>query len=263
LVSSSSGLTWLAHHDTRPERCFLNDLPISQPIWRPVRPGGGTIGRADNNTLTLPDPERRISRQQAQIRAGASGYVITNVDSTDPIIVRNQSLALGESAPLLHNDQVRIGGYLLEVSSYRGDSDDGAAINAGPALSDPFAPPRADMPVAAMQSSRGLPSSPAAFASSSPFGDVGAPMAALRALSNEPPNPFSLAALRLVLKVTSTKRARTMLATLAQDPRARRRADSRHPDRRSPTPRTVAHRADAGSATDAPCRGGIRTHHGS
>ena len=50
------------------------------------------------------------------------------------------------------------------------------------------------------------------------LGDRTESQAMLEALAAKPTGPFSLAALRVVLKVTPTKRARTMLATLAQDP---------------------------------------------
>jgi hypothetical protein len=39
-----------------------------------------------------------------------AGFIIKSVGSANPIVVRNKSLSLGESALLLHNDQVRIGG---------------------------------------------------------------------------------------------------------------------------------------------------------
>ncbi len=93
----------------------LNDLPLSQPITASFDERGGTIGRADNNTMALPDPERHISRQQAEIRADRGGFLIRNVGSANPILVRNQTLSFGETAPLLCSDRLRIGGYLLEV----------------------------------------------------------------------------------------------------------------------------------------------------
>jgi len=93
----------------------LNDLPLTQPITAHFDRQGGTIGRAEHNTMALPDPERHISRQQAEISASRRGYVIKNIGSANPIVVRNQPLAQGESAALVHSDQVRIGGYLLEV----------------------------------------------------------------------------------------------------------------------------------------------------
>src|SRR6186713_2520974 len=107
----------------------LNDQPITKPITAQFGAQGGSIGRADTNTLSLPDPERRISRRQADVVASASGYVIKNVGSANPIIVRDQSLALGESAPLRGGDQIRIGGYLLEVNADDA-SDDRTAVDA-------------------------------------------------------------------------------------------------------------------------------------
>ena len=118
----------------------LNDQPITQPITASFGPKGGSIGRADTNTLPLPDPERRISRRQAEIVATGDGFAIKNVGSANPIIVREQSLALGESAPLRHDDQVRIGGYLLEVIQPSDDGDDRTSLDAPRSPADPFAP---------------------------------------------------------------------------------------------------------------------------
>jgi FHA domain-containing protein len=106
----------------------LNEQSITQPITAVFTAAGGSIGRADNNQLPLPDPERRISRRQAEIGVDGKSFVIRNVGSANPIIVREQSLAQGESAPLRSGDQVRIGGYLLEVSS-DGDVDDRTEVD--------------------------------------------------------------------------------------------------------------------------------------
>ena len=50
-----------------------------------------------------------------------AGYTIRNVGSANPIVIRGQPLGRGESTALSHRDQVRIGGYLLEVI----DEEDG------------------------------------------------------------------------------------------------------------------------------------------
>ena len=143
----------------------LNDLPLSQPITARFDATGGTIGRADNNTMALPDPERHISRQQAEISAGAGGYVIRNVGSANPITVSGQAVSQGQSVPLRHLDQVRIGGYLLEVQS-EADADSGATvIRRAPDLSRPATLGPSPAPA------------PAALSSSNPFADLfgGAP----------------------------------------------------------------------------------------
>jgi FHA domain-containing protein len=99
----------------------LNEQPLTQPITAHFDAKGGTIGRHDDNTLALPDPERHISRRQAEIRAAATGYTIRNVGSANPILIRGQPLGRGETTALAHRDQVRIGGYVLEVI----DEEDG------------------------------------------------------------------------------------------------------------------------------------------
>ena len=45
----------------------LNEHPLSQPITASCDARGGTIGRADHNTMALPDPERHIPRLQAGV----------------------------------------------------------------------------------------------------------------------------------------------------------------------------------------------------
>ena len=93
----------------------LNDKPLSQPITAHFGPEGGTIGRADHNTMALPDPERHISRLQAEIIASGETYQIRNVGAANPIVVSGRSLAAGESIGLRHGNEVRIGGYQLKV----------------------------------------------------------------------------------------------------------------------------------------------------
>ncbi|WP_431052974.1 type VI secretion system-associated FHA domain protein TagH [Roseateles sp. L2-2] len=144
----------------------LNDLPLTQPITARFDATGGTIGRADNNTMALPDPERHISRQQAEISADAGGFVIRNVGSANPITVAGQAVAQGQAVPLRHLDQVRIGGYLLEVQ-HESSADNGATvIRRAPDLSRPptIGPATAPMHAPAP--------APAALSSANPFADL-------------------------------------------------------------------------------------------
>lgn len=93
----------------------LNDQALSRPITASFDTTGGTIGRADHSTMALPDPERFISRKQAEIAFVGNGYTIRNVGAANPITVAQRTLAAGEAAPLRHGDEVRIGGYLLRA----------------------------------------------------------------------------------------------------------------------------------------------------
>lgn len=104
----------------------LNDQPLTRPITARFDARGGTLGRADHNTMALPDPERHISRQQAQVSAVGQGFVIRNVGSANPIVVGGLSLGQGESAPLRDGDSLRVGGYLL--SAELASDDEGATV---------------------------------------------------------------------------------------------------------------------------------------
>ncbi|WP_140629065.1 type VI secretion system-associated FHA domain protein TagH [Methylibium rhizosphaerae] len=152
----------------------LNDQPLTQPITAHFDAKGGTIGRSDHNTMALPDPERHISRQQAQISIGGEGgYLIKNVGSANPIIVRGQPLSQGETTPLVHSDQVRIGGYLLEVIEERDQDSEASTITRGRAVVDAHTPPpqRGGAPA---HGSGSMPRTP--VASGSPFAELGAPL---------------------------------------------------------------------------------------
>lgn len=100
----------------------LNDQPLTRPITARFDGGGGTIGRADHSTLALPDPERFISRKQAEIVFVNDGFLIRNVGAANPIHLTGRTLAGGESAPLADGDDVRIGGYLLRAE-FKTDAD--------------------------------------------------------------------------------------------------------------------------------------------
>lgn len=94
----------------------LNDQPLSQPITAVFDSRGGTIGRADHNTMTLPDPQRHVSRLQAEVLLHGRNYILRNVGAANPIVVGSRTLAHGENATLTGDDDIRIGGYLLKAS---------------------------------------------------------------------------------------------------------------------------------------------------
>ena len=79
----------------------LNDQPLSQPITASFDARGGTIGRADHNTMALPDPQRHVSRLQAEVVAQDQGFLIRNVGSANPIVIGTRSLANGETQYLV------------------------------------------------------------------------------------------------------------------------------------------------------------------
>ena len=131
---------------------------------------GGNIGRAENNQLVLPDPERTISRVHAQVVFRNGRYAIVDRGS-NPISVNGRPLGNGQEAFIQPGDELQIGGYAMRVEA--GNAGSGAAA------ADPFA----DFP--------GLASSPPmagrAAAPAAPFADPLAGFGAARAAPSASP----------------------------------------------------------------------------
>jgi FHA domain-containing protein len=77
---------------------------------------GGSIGRADNNQLVLPDPERVISRVAAQVVYRNGAFAIVDRGS-NPIKLNGQALASGREMPLAPGDVLHVGGYALRATA--------------------------------------------------------------------------------------------------------------------------------------------------
>ncbi len=100
----------------------LAGQPLTQAISAYFDERGGTIGRSDTNTLALPDPERRISRLQAEVSRGPEGWRILNVGNANPIWHNNKPVPPGEGVLLDENDELQIGTYALLVTYSQNDA---------------------------------------------------------------------------------------------------------------------------------------------
>jgi FHA domain-containing protein len=94
----------------------LNDEPLSNPLIGRFDDRGGEIGRSDNATFTLPDPERLISRVHARISHAEQTYWVENVSAAGPILHNGRPLSSGMRVSLGDGDELRIGGYRLSVA---------------------------------------------------------------------------------------------------------------------------------------------------
>jgi len=91
-------------------------LPPNQEITGQFDTQGGTIGRAPNNHLVLPDPEKYVSRLHASIVFEAGQYFIQD-SSTGGTYLGNSDVPLHDARMQLHNgEKLRIGDYELQVS---------------------------------------------------------------------------------------------------------------------------------------------------
>ena len=125
---------------------------------------GGTIGRSSQCTLALPDPERHISRIQAEITWSGTAFMLTDRGSGNPTLRNGEAVGRGKSVPLTDGDELHVGDYVLRVempqqrTALRGSEQAGpfselvsTARNLdlapdlapqGDSLADPFAPAR-------------------------------------------------------------------------------------------------------------------------
>lgn len=77
-------------------------------------PEGGTIGRAESNTLVLDDPERTVSRLHAQVLYRDGCFVLLDRGS-NPMQHNGRALGSGQEAVLSHGDRLLVGSFELVV----------------------------------------------------------------------------------------------------------------------------------------------------
>ena len=188
----------------------LRNEALSQAIVGRFDERGGTIGRSDSNTLALPDPERHISRLQAEVLCRGGQFLIRNVGSASVIVLNGQPARPGDELALTDGDELVVGGYRLRVESQpvggrmRGraaaaDARTVVAASTGEARTDPpgdasrAAVARFGLPPAAVSSNDdpfggllGLPAAAAAASGPDPFADLLGPAVAPPARSPGP-----------------------------------------------------------------------------
>jgi type VI secretion system protein len=93
----------------------FNDETLAEPIVIAFGPAGGTIGRANDCTLVLPDQQRAISRVHARVEFRGGDYLLCDLGS-NPSVLNQRALGGTREARLADGDRLLIGPYLLEVS---------------------------------------------------------------------------------------------------------------------------------------------------
>jgi len=118
----------------------LNDEPLSQPLTGRFDERGGTLGRSDNATFTLPDPERLISRVQAQILFRDEGYWIEHISTANSTLHNGRALSAGMRILLSEGDEIRLGGYTL-VAAFENDEASATVLRGRTVIMQPSGPP--------------------------------------------------------------------------------------------------------------------------
>ena len=96
----------------------FNGAPPAQPTGFDFDSRGGAIGREEGNEMTLPDPERHISRVQARIEFDGTSFVLVD-QGGNPSSVNDRPVGKGNRVVLAGGDRIAIGAYLLEVEFAR------------------------------------------------------------------------------------------------------------------------------------------------
>lgn len=103
-------------------------LPPNQEISGQFGVQGGTIGRAPNNHLVLPDPEKFVSRLHATIVFEAGRFFIQD-SSTGGTFLHGTNIPLHQArAPLHDGEKLRIGDYELLVTITDAGPDMSASV---------------------------------------------------------------------------------------------------------------------------------------
>lgn len=89
--------------------------PLSEPKLVAFPYGEGTIGRSDENTLVLPDPDKFVSRHHASIKYENGIYYLTD-SSLSGVLVDNEANPLhNDSTPLHNGTLIKVGEYEIEA----------------------------------------------------------------------------------------------------------------------------------------------------
>jgi FHA domain-containing protein len=144
-----------------------NGAPLPQSLSAQFDELGGTVGRADNNQLVLPDPERSISRVHAQVVYRNGGFALIDRGS-NPVLINGRPLGNGVEGPIKDGDQLQVGGYLIQVAA--------AVKAAGASSADSFGDPFADLGGGAFGAAfGGAPAAAPRAPSAAPTSGLGAP----------------------------------------------------------------------------------------
>lgn len=89
--------------------------PLAEPKFVTFESGGGSIGRSDDNTLVLPDPDKFVSRHHASISFENGSYYLTD-SSLGGVFINNSESPLNNGTEQLHNGtRLKIGEYEIET----------------------------------------------------------------------------------------------------------------------------------------------------
>ena len=109
----------------------FNGIALEAPVEATFAEAGGSIGRAPDSTLVLPDPDRIISRAQALVSWRDGTFYVRDQGTTVQVIVNGRPVGRGREVTIRADDELRIAGYVLRVDGppvVAGEADEGTTI---------------------------------------------------------------------------------------------------------------------------------------
>lgn len=107
----------------------------------PIEMVGGTltIGRGEENDLSLPDPERTLSKRHCVLEERSGDYVIIDISTNGTFLNYGQERLGDIPTPLNHGDVILVGSYelVVEIGAAAGTADPRSAAPLPPADQPP------------------------------------------------------------------------------------------------------------------------------
>lgn len=132
--------------------------PAGQPIAADFGPSGGTIGRADTNTLVLDDPDRTVSRVHAQVLCRDGHYFVIDRGS-NAMQCNGVPLGSGKEAALTDGARLVVGSFELAVRVQASAATPAAPMIPSTLMGGPAAAASSDDPFADLLAGLGSPAS--------------------------------------------------------------------------------------------------------
>jgi type VI secretion system FHA domain protein len=115
----------------------VSGVALEEPISATFGETEGDIGRSVDCTLTLADPDRRISRRQAVVTYRAGRHFIRQIGTNMAVELEGVPLALDVEYPIEDGAQIRISSYLLRAELRVSDPPSALEGAQGPAATRP------------------------------------------------------------------------------------------------------------------------------
>ena len=91
---------------------FNNEVP-QRTLSAVFGTAGGTLGRAADNHLVLPDPKRHVSRLQASVFSDGRRHTIVNLSQANSLMVSGREVAANQKMAFAPGDQIIVGLFVL------------------------------------------------------------------------------------------------------------------------------------------------------